>query len=230
MGRKSHAQRLNIWLNGTPVGFWETSPSRHTFTYFDEWLADEQPRPLSLSLPFKSQTEPRVGPLVSNYVDNLLPDSEMIRKRIAQHFKTEGIDPHQLLSAIGRDCVGAIELLLAGEAPDDLFPSTAICYPSLRLPRYEGTPHPSALWDSARSTRTFDYPSQGHRKKAPCCNIKAGGTNRRAARRRHISLNCRWAWLARCKRTCAHPSKTSGFARRSFRRSVCRLPSARSLR
>lgn len=121
MGRKSHAQRLNIWQNGTPVGYWDISHGRHTLTYFDEWLVDEQARPLSLSLPFKPQNEPHRGQVVSNYFDNLLPDSEAIRRRIAQHFKTEGIEPHQLLAAIGRDCVGAIQLLAPDAVPENLF-------------------------------------------------------------------------------------------------------------
>jgi serine/threonine-protein kinase HipA len=121
MGRKSHAQRLNIWLNGTPVGYWETANGRHTLAYFDEWLGDQQARPLSLSLPFTPQNEPHRGPLVGNYFDNLLPDSEAIRRRIAQHFKTEGTEPHQLLAAIGRDCVGAIQLLPVDEVPNDQF-------------------------------------------------------------------------------------------------------------
>lgn len=121
MGRKSHVQRLHIWLNGTPVGYWETSHGRHTLTYFDEWLADEQARPLSLSLPFKPQNEAHRGPLVGNYFDNLLPDSEAIRRRIAQHFGTDGIQPHQLLTAVGRDCAGAIQLLPTDEAPENLF-------------------------------------------------------------------------------------------------------------
>ncbi len=121
MGRKSHVQRLHIWLNGTPVGYWETSHGRHTLTYFDEWLADEQARPLSLSLPFKPRNEAHRGPLVGNYFDNLLPDSEAIRRRIAQHFGTDGIEPHQLLTAVGRDCVGAIQLIPTDEAPENLF-------------------------------------------------------------------------------------------------------------
>ena len=124
MGRKSHAQRLNIWLNGTPIGYWETSNGRHTLAYFDEWLVDEQARPLSLSLPFKPQNEPHRGATVSNYFDNLLPDSEAIRRRIARHFKTEGIEPHQLLAAIGRDCVGAVQLLPVDEVPTGLFSIT----------------------------------------------------------------------------------------------------------
>lgn len=90
-------------------------------TYFDEWLADDQGRPLSLSLPFKPDNEPYRGAVVQNYFDNLLPDSEAIRRRIAQHFKTDGIEPYQLLAAVGRDCVGAIQLLPGDEEPNDLF-------------------------------------------------------------------------------------------------------------
>ena len=121
MGRRAHAQRLNIWLNGTPVGYWDAQAGRNSLTYFDEWLADEQGRPLSLSLPFRPKNRPYLGPLVENYFDNQLPDSEAIRRRIAQHFKTDGIAPYQLLAAVGRDCVGAMQLLPADELPSDVF-------------------------------------------------------------------------------------------------------------
>jgi len=83
MGRRSHARRLVLWLNGTPVGLWETSSGQHLLHYFDEWLADEQARPISLSMPFKPDNGPYRGALVRNYFDNLLPDSEAIRQRIA---------------------------------------------------------------------------------------------------------------------------------------------------
>ncbi|KRB93500.1 type II toxin-antitoxin system HipA family toxin [Noviherbaspirillum sp. Root189] len=121
MGRRSHAQRLTLWLNGNPAGYWDALPGRNSMTYFDEWLADDQGRPLSLSLPFKPDNEPYRGAVVQNYFDNLLPDSEAIRRRIAQHFRTDGIEPYQLLAAIGRDCVGAIQLLPGDEQPTDLF-------------------------------------------------------------------------------------------------------------
>ena len=49
--------------------------------------------PLSLSMPFKPQGGAYRGPLVQNYFDNLLPDSEPIRRRMAQHFQTGGIAP-----------------------------------------------------------------------------------------------------------------------------------------
>jgi serine/threonine-protein kinase HipA len=121
MGRRAHAQRLNIWLNGSPVGYWDASAGGNTLTYFDEWIDDEQGRPLSLSLPFQPGNAPYRGQVVQNYFDNLLPDSDVIRRRIAQHFRKAGTEPYQLLAAVGRDCVGAIQLLPADESPTDLF-------------------------------------------------------------------------------------------------------------
>lgn len=121
MGRRAHAQRLYIWMNGTPVGYWDAAAGRNTLTYFEDWLKDQQGRPLSLSLPFQPGNAPYRGAVVQNYFDNLLPDSDAIRRRLARHFRTDGIAPHQLLAAVGRDCVGAIQLLPPGEAPSDIF-------------------------------------------------------------------------------------------------------------
>ncbi|MGV7208213.1 HipA N-terminal domain-containing protein [Oxalobacteraceae bacterium A2-2] len=112
---------MHIWLNGTPVGYWDAAANDNTLTYFDEWANDEQGRPLSLSLPFLPGNAPHRGQVVANYFDNLLPDSDTIRRRIARHFSTDGIAPHQLLEAVGRDCVGAIQLLPPDETPSDIF-------------------------------------------------------------------------------------------------------------
>jgi len=121
MAKRSKIQRLNIWLNGSPVGYWDVAADKTSLSYFDTWLVDEGGRPLSLSLPFMPMNEVHRGPMVRNYFDNLLPDSDVIRRRIAQHFKTDGVEPHQLLAAIGRDCVGAIQLLPPDAIPEDLF-------------------------------------------------------------------------------------------------------------
>lgn len=121
MGRRRQSQRLNIWLNGTPVAYWDSGRAQDTLTYHEDWLADEATRPLSLSLPFRPDNAPYRGAVVKHYFDNLLPDSDAIRRRIAQRFQADGMEPHQLLAAIGRDCVGAIQLLPEGELPQDLF-------------------------------------------------------------------------------------------------------------
>jgi serine/threonine-protein kinase HipA len=107
-------------MTGLPVGTWETTRDGEKLTYFEEWLADEQGRPLSLSLPFTAGNQPYRGKVVSDYFDNLLPDSKTIRERIAGRYKTGGTSPFELLTKLGRDCVGAIQMLPPDEIPVDL--------------------------------------------------------------------------------------------------------------
>lgn len=76
-------------------------------------------RPLSLSLPFTGDFALK-GDRVRNFFDNLLPDSEAIRLRIATRFKTESAEAIDLLRAIGRDCDGAVRLLGEYETPTNV--------------------------------------------------------------------------------------------------------------
>jgi len=117
MGRAARARTLSVWANGERVGRW-TLPARGDmeFAYDSGWMASEAGRPLSLSMPFTGAQALRGAP-VNNYFENLLPDSEAIRKRLATRFKTDTLAAFDLLEAIGRDCVGAIQLLGAEESP-----------------------------------------------------------------------------------------------------------------
>jgi len=49
--------------------------------------------------------------------ENLLPDNDDIRKRVAEKVGAEGIDAYSMLAQIGRDCVGAMQFLPEGEEP-----------------------------------------------------------------------------------------------------------------
>lgn len=121
MGRRTKSARLNIWMNGIPVGCWETTRLGQRLTYFDDWLTDEQSRPLSLSLPFLPGNAPYQGQVVTDYFDNLLPDNDAIRRRLAQRHQAGGTDAFQLLAKLGGDCVGAIQLLPEDESPSDIY-------------------------------------------------------------------------------------------------------------
>jgi serine/threonine-protein kinase HipA len=127
MGRPSHARSLSIWSNGERVGTW-TIPARggSQFLYDRAWRESALGRPLSLSLPYTGDM-PLRGDVVRDYFDNLLPDSEPIRKRLATRYKLASIDAFDLLQEIGRDCVGAVQLLKEEKAPVD-------------VKRIEGTP------------------------------------------------------------------------------------------
>jgi serine/threonine-protein kinase HipA len=70
MSRKQ--QRLAIWMNGIKVGYWEKSKGVDSLQYLPDWSADEQGRPLSLSLPFTPGNQVWRGNVVRDYFDNLL--------------------------------------------------------------------------------------------------------------------------------------------------------------
>lgn len=118
MGRKRVKSLLNVFMNGAQVGQLVCEPSGQlSFTYDHGWLGSEDAVPLSLSLPLAES--PYKGVLVENYFDNLLPDSAQIRKRIQVRFNIASNNPFDFLSAIGRDCVGALQFLRSDESPDN---------------------------------------------------------------------------------------------------------------
>ena len=110
MGRKSHQRVLAVWMNGARVAYWTISPNGHDrLQYHEEWLQSDRRRPLSLSLPL--QTGVIQTAAVGAYFDNLLPDSDSIRKRLQAQFGTDTRGAFDLLEAIGQDCVGAVQLM-----------------------------------------------------------------------------------------------------------------------
>lgn len=104
-------------MNGRYVGAWQqVRGGRDRFTYDLAWMSDPQSRALSLSLPMTSDAA-ITSEAVGYYFDNLLPDSQGIRDRLRTRFNTRSADTFALLEAIGRDCVGAVQLLPEGEEP-----------------------------------------------------------------------------------------------------------------
>jgi serine/threonine-protein kinase HipA len=116
MARKSTYAPLNVYLNARLVGSLQREPSGAIdFKYHPSWLGWEHAFPVSLSLPLREDRY--VGEPVIAVFDNLLPDNEDIRRRVAARARADGIDAYSLLSAIGRDCVGALQFLPDGDDP-----------------------------------------------------------------------------------------------------------------
>lgn len=119
MAGKSARIPLNVYLNARLVGRLQRETSGAIeFQYDQSWLDWENTFPVSLSLPLREDRY--TGDPVIAVFDNLLPDNDDIRKRIAARSGAEGIDPHSLLAVIGRDCAGALQFL-----PDDIAPAKA---------------------------------------------------------------------------------------------------------
>ncbi len=116
-GRRSQSRALSYGrtANASP---WTLPTRGQTELIYDlSWIQSDEGRPLLLFLPLSPDGAALRGEIVLNYFDNLLPDSESVRRRIAQRFQTDSIDAFDLLQAIGRDCVGAVQLLDEDEVP-----------------------------------------------------------------------------------------------------------------
>lgn len=119
MARRPKNLRLQVFLNGRLVGALNQETSGAVdFVYARDWLAWGSNLPVSLSLPLREDRY--IGAPVLAVFDNLLPDNQGIRKRVAERIGAEGTDAMSMLSALGRDCVGALQFL-----PPDTEPGPA---------------------------------------------------------------------------------------------------------
>jgi len=110
MGRPRLTADLHLYMNGQKVGnLTRTSTGQLRFEYHDTWLQSEARRPISLSMPLIQKTYK--GDVVESFFDNLLPDSQPIRSRIQARFGARSNRCFDLLWHVGRDCVGALQLL-----------------------------------------------------------------------------------------------------------------------
>jgi serine/threonine-protein kinase HipA len=102
---------LFVYMNDYEVGeYIQHKSGAQEFIYSDAWIEHAALAvPLSLSLPLTEKKHK--GDKVYNYFENLLPDSKDIRKRIQARFGAKTDKPFDLLSSIGKDCIGAIQLM-----------------------------------------------------------------------------------------------------------------------
>ena len=114
-------------MNGAFVGTWRMRPHiGDVLQYDDSWVASEQGRPLSLSLPFTPGNQPHRGRTVRAWFENLLPDNKDIRERVARRFKASSTEAFALLAEVGRDCAGALQILPDAAAPKGVQEVSAI--------------------------------------------------------------------------------------------------------
>ena len=116
MARRRTRTPLNVYLNSRLVGQLRRQASGAIeFQYDPSWLSWKNAFPVSLSLPMREDRY--TGNPVIAVFDNLLPDSDAIRRRLAERVHADSSDAYGLLAKIGRDCVGALQLLPDGVEP-----------------------------------------------------------------------------------------------------------------
>jgi serine/threonine-protein kinase HipA len=113
MPRKRQHPPLRVLLNNRLVGRVQKEPGGAiSFCYDEQWLSQKDAVPVSLSLPLREDAYR--GAAVVAVFDNLLPDSDALKRRIAEKVGADGTDAYSLLSEIGRDCVGALQFVPEG--------------------------------------------------------------------------------------------------------------------
>jgi serine/threonine-protein kinase HipA len=121
MARTKTHPPLNVYQTNRLVGQLSKDPGGAiSFTYAESWLEWPNAWPVSLSLPMRPA--PYKGAPVAAVFDNLLPDTDIIRQRVADRTGAVGTDVYSLLAAIGRDCVGAMQFLPIDHEPPTLSP------------------------------------------------------------------------------------------------------------
>lgn len=116
MARRRARTPLNVFLNARLVGrLRRLGGGAVDFQYDPGWLGWEHTLPISNSLPLREDRY--LGDPVIAVFDNLLPDPEPMRRRIAERVGAEGHDAYSLLAKLGADCVGALQFLPEGQDP-----------------------------------------------------------------------------------------------------------------
>ena len=110
MSRKPANTPLRVLLNNRLVGrLLKAASGAVSFQYDESWLSWSNTFPISMSLPLRDDAFK--GERVVAVFENLLPDSEDLRRRVAERVGAKGTDAYSLLFQIGRDCVGALQFL-----------------------------------------------------------------------------------------------------------------------
>ncbi len=116
MGRKRKTANLDVYVGSTRVGQYARAVSGSTsFRYAPEWVNNNRAFPVSISMPLSDRLWS--GREVNCFFDGLLPDEPVVRNKIASRESAESGSTFDLLSVIGRDCVGALRFIPEGGDP-----------------------------------------------------------------------------------------------------------------
>lgn len=88
---------------------WDRSRDRLAFRYDDDWRNNDASFPLSLSMPLTAAEHGHKA--VEPFLWGLLPDNDGVLKRWGERFQVSPRHPFQLLSHVGEECAGAVQLV-----------------------------------------------------------------------------------------------------------------------
>lgn len=106
---------LSVWMQGRFAGRLSRRGAEVTFDYDPDYVDGDGPA-LSVSLP--KRTAMHDPAVVAAWFDNLLPDNDDVRVKWATAFGERRPSVFGLLTHMGADCAGAVQVLPVGERPD----------------------------------------------------------------------------------------------------------------
>ena len=107
-------RELNVWFFGECAGVLTQDKGYLSFQYLPEWLGSKNAKPLSQSLPLR--TEPFDDKIAQPFFAGLLPEGDK-RAAVANILKVSSKNDFALLDGIGGECAGALILLDSGQTP-----------------------------------------------------------------------------------------------------------------
>lgn len=100
---------LTAYMDGVRIGRFARAPrGMIELTFDDAWRSTSRRMELSLSLPKSRRVHTGTAP--ENYLWNLLPDNAAVLQRWATKFGVSSRDPMALLTHVGLDTAGAVQL------------------------------------------------------------------------------------------------------------------------
>lgn len=110
---------LDVWLSGRFAGQLHRGQNDHVeFIYDENYTRQTSATPLSLSIPTSRLAHDYKT--TEHWLDNLLPEDEETRVRWARRFGETRTDPFTLLSHMGVDAPGAVQIVREGIEPSSV--------------------------------------------------------------------------------------------------------------
>ncbi len=106
---KNPMNKLAVLLNGREVGTVTSQSGRLSFTYTEQWTENPDAYPLSLSMPLTAVRHGQSS--IEPFLWGLLADNARVLERLAQRHQVSAKNVFRLLSHVGEDCAGAIQLV-----------------------------------------------------------------------------------------------------------------------
>jgi serine/threonine-protein kinase HipA len=101
--------QLIALLNSQVVGTVAYHSGRLSFTYTEQWTEDPDAYPLSLSMPLSAARHGQSS--IEPFLWGLLPDNDRVLQSWSQRYQVSAKNVFRLLTNVGEDCAGAIQLV-----------------------------------------------------------------------------------------------------------------------